>query len=117
MGHPGPPPASPFILYLLLETLIPGERPQKDSATSTGQKLQREKELSGMQISVGEISSRRGEIITINTIIKLDFIGIIIILTTISTSTIITTPSRCNNCVESCIVLRGNFLGVNYFCS
>ena len=80
-------------------------------------KLQREKELSGRQIFAQEISSRRGEIVTINTVIKLDLIGIIIIHTIISTSTIITTPSRYNNCVESCIVLRGNFLGVDYYCS
>jgi hypothetical protein len=48
----------------------------------------RERKLSGRQKSVGEIPSRRGEIIAIVTIIELGFIGIIII--TIITSTFIT---------------------------
>src|SRR4051812_1949667 len=77
------------------------ERPQKDFAASAGQKTPREKEPSGRHSSAGEFPSRRGEIVAINTIIKLDFIGIIIIIhTIISTSTIITTPSHCNNRVE-----------------
>jgi hypothetical protein len=53
---------------------------------------EREK-LSGRKKSAGEIPSRRGEIVAIIIIIVLDFIGIIIISTFIST---ITTPSRCN---------------------
>ena len=54
-----------------------------------------------------------GEIVAIVTAIQLDFIGIIII--TISTAiTIISIPSRCNIWVVSCLVHRGNFLGVDY---
>src|SRR4051812_7822170 len=98
-GPPGPPLAPPSRLYILLKTLIHGERPQK--AASAGRKTPREKELSGKQISAREIPSRRGEIIAINTIIKLDFILIIIIIyTIISTITIITTPSRYKNHVD-----------------
>src|SRR4051812_14564041 len=93
-----------------------GKTPLKDYAASAGRKTPREKELSDRQISAKEIPSRRGEIVSINTVIKLDFIGIIIIHTIISTSTIVTTPSRCNNCVESCIVLWGNFPDVYYYC-
>src|SRR3954463_10489857 len=73
-GHPGPPLAPPSRLYLLLETLIHGEQPQKYSAEFARQKTPREKELSDRQISVEEIPSRRGEIVAINTIIKIDFI-------------------------------------------
>jgi hypothetical protein len=53
---------------------------------------EREK-LSSRQKSTREIPSRRGEIIAIVITITLDFIGIIIIITFIST---ITMPSRCN---------------------
>jgi hypothetical protein len=56
--------------------------------------IEREK-LSGRQKSVGEIPSQRGEIVTIVITIALDFIGIIIIITSTSISTI-TTPSRYN---------------------
>jgi hypothetical protein len=53
--------------------------------------------LSDRQKSVGEIPSRRGEIIPIIITIALDFIGIIIIITITSTFiSTITTPSRCN---------------------
>ena len=114
-GHPGPLQPLPSGVYHPPETLRLGERPQKDSAASAGRKTPREKDLSGRQISAGGIPSRRGEIVAINTIVKLGFIGIIIIIhTIISTSTIITTSYRCNNWVESCIVLRGNFPGVDY---
>jgi hypothetical protein len=71
---------------------------QKDSTAFAGQKTHRERKLSGRQKSVGEIPSRRGQIIAIVTVIELGFIKIIIIIT-IATSTfitIITTPSRCN---------------------
>ena len=89
---PWPTPASPLCIYQPPETLRLGEQPQKDSAASRGRKTPREKDLSGRQISAGGIPSRRGEIVAINTTIKLDFIGIIIIITTtiISISTIIT---------------------------
>src|SRR4051794_31624068 len=74
-----------------------GSNHRKIYAASAGRKTPREKELSGRHISAREIPSRRGDIVAINTFIKLGFIGIIIIIhTIISTSTIITTPSRCN---------------------
>src|SRR5215216_4766597 len=104
-GRPGPSLALPSGVYYPPKTLRLGERPQKDSATSVGWKTPREKDLSGRQNSARGIPSRRGEIVAINTTIKLDFIGIIIIITIISTSTIITTSYCCNNWVESCIVL------------
>jgi hypothetical protein len=56
--------------------------------------IEREK-LSGRQKSAGEIPSWRGEIVTIVITIALDFIGIIIIITSTFISTI-TTPSRSN---------------------
>jgi hypothetical protein len=58
---------------------------------------EREK-LSGRQKSTGEIPSRRGEIVAIVIIIALDFIGIIITIILITSTSIsaITTPSRCN---------------------
>jgi hypothetical protein len=58
---------------------------------------EREK-LSGRQKSTGEISSRRGEIVAIIITIELDFIGIIISITIITSTFIftITMPSRCN---------------------
>jgi hypothetical protein len=56
---------------------------------------EREK-LSGRKKSVGEIPSRRGEIIAIVIIIVLDFIGIIITIIISTSISTITTPSRCN---------------------
>jgi hypothetical protein len=56
---------------------------------------EREK-LSGRQKSIGEIPSRRGEIIAIVNTIALDFIGIIIITITSTFISTTTTPSRCN---------------------
>jgi hypothetical protein len=54
---------------------------------------EREK-LSSREKSAGEIPSRRGEIIAIVITIALDFIRIIIIISTFIST--ITTPSRCN---------------------
>jgi hypothetical protein len=71
----------------------------------------REKELSNRQKSAEEIPSQMGEISAIAIVIELDFIGIIIIIT----STIIISPSHCKSWVESCLVHRGNFPGVNYY--
>ena len=85
-GHPGPPLALPSGVYYPPETLRLEERPQKDSAASVGRKTLREKDLSGRQNSAGGIPSRRGEIVAINTTIRLDFIGIIIITTIITIS-------------------------------
>jgi hypothetical protein len=58
---------------------------------------EREK-LSGRQKYAGEIPSRRGEIIAIVIIIALDFIGIIITIILITSTSIstITMPSRYN---------------------
>jgi hypothetical protein len=82
----------PFV-YHLPEILRQRGGSQIDSAASVGWKTHRERKLSGRQKSAREIPSRRGEIVaivTIITVIKLGFLGIIII------NTIITTPSRCN---------------------
>jgi hypothetical protein len=84
----------PLRVYRPLRNLRLGRGSQKDSATSTGWKTHRERKLSGRQKSIGEIPSRRGEIVVIVTVIELGFIGIIIITNTFIT--IITTPSCCN---------------------
>jgi hypothetical protein len=97
-GCLGPPLPAPLHVYCLPKNLRLGGGSQKDSAASAGQKTQRERKLSGRQKSAREIPSQKGEIIAIVTVIKMGFIGIIIIIT-IATSTfitIITTPSRCN---------------------
>ena len=73
---------------------------------------EREK-LSGREQSVGEIPSQRGEIEAIVTVIKLDFIGIIITVVSIAISTA-PLRSAVTSRVESCIVLRGNSPGVDY---
>ena len=64
----------------------------------------------------GEIPSRRGEIIVIVIIITLDFIGIIITIISASVTIISTAPlcTAVTTRVESCLVHRGNFPGVNY---
>jgi hypothetical protein len=93
-GRPGPTLPSPLRVYHLPENLRQGG-PEIDSAASAGRKTHRERKLSGRQKSAGEIPSRRGEIVAIVIAIELGFIRIIII-TTIITITIITTPSRCN---------------------
>ena len=84
-GRPRPLQPLPSGVYQPPETLRLGGRPQKDSAASAGRKTLREKDLSGRQDSTGGIPYRRGEIIAINTTIKLDFIGIITTIITIST--------------------------------
>jgi hypothetical protein len=66
-----------------------------DTATSAGRKTPEREKLSGRQKSTGEIPSRRGEIVAIVIIIALDFIGIIISITSTFISTI-TTSSHCN---------------------
>jgi hypothetical protein len=69
-----------------------------DFSASAGRKTHRERKLSDRQKSTEEIPSQRGEIVAIVIAIKLDFIGIIIIITLIISTfiTIITTPSHCN---------------------
>jgi hypothetical protein len=95
-GCPGLPLPSPLHVYRLPENLRQGEGSQKDSVASAGRKTHRERKLSGRQKSVGEIPSRRREIVAIVTVIELGFIGIIIIIATSTFITIITMPSRCN---------------------
>jgi hypothetical protein len=85
----------PLRVYLPLKNLRLRGGSQKDSTASAEHKTHTERKLSGRQKSAGEIPSRRGEIVTIITVIKLGFIGIIIIIIII-TSTFITTPSHCN---------------------
>jgi hypothetical protein len=75
-----------------------GEGSERDTTASAGQKTPEREKLFGREKSAGEIPFRRGEIIAI--IIALDLIGIIIIISIIST---ITTPSRCN--ISSWILL------------
>ena len=78
-----------------------------------GAETREREKLSGKDQSAGEIPSRRGEIIAIVTVIKLDSNGIIIIIISI---TISTAPLRSavTSRVESCIVLRGNSPDVDY---
>jgi hypothetical protein len=85
----------PLRVYQPLGNLRLGEPSQKYSTTSAGWKTHRERKLYGRQKSVGEIPSRRGEIIAFVTVIELGFIGIIIIITSTSITTI-TMLSRCN---------------------
>jgi hypothetical protein len=89
---------SPLAYIVIPENLRPEGGSEIDSAASVGRKTPREKRLSGRQKSIGEIPSQRGEIIAIIITIELGFIGIIISITTITSTIIftITTPSRCN---------------------
>jgi hypothetical protein len=93
-GHPGPPLPAPPHVYRLPKNLRLGGS-EIDSAASAGQKTHTKRKLSGRQKSTEEIPSQRGEIIAVVITIELDFIGIIIIITSTSI-TIITTPSCCN---------------------
>ena len=73
-----------------------------------GVKTREREKLGGREQSVGEIPSQRGEIKAIVTVIKLDFIGIIIIISiAISTAPL---RSAVTSRVESCIVLRETLL-------
>jgi hypothetical protein len=97
-GHPGPLlPAPPRVYGRPQKPKTPGGS-EIDSAASAGRKTPREKKLSGRQKSTRKIPSRRGEIVAIIITIELDFIGIIIFITIITSTFIftITTPSRCN---------------------
>jgi hypothetical protein len=82
---------------LRLENLSEGGS-EIDNTASAGRKTPEREKLSGRQESAREIPSRRGEIIAIIIAIAPDFIGIIIIIISISNTFIstITTPSRCN---------------------
>jgi hypothetical protein len=88
----------PFAYFIVPENLSQGGS-EKDTAASAGRKTPEREKLSDRQESAGEIPSQRGEIIAIVIAIAPDFIGIIIIIILIITSTFIstiTTPSRCN---------------------
>jgi hypothetical protein len=69
-----------------------------DTAASAGRKTPEREKLSGRHKSAGEIPFRRGEIIAIIITIAPDFIGIIIIIISITSTFIstITTLSRYN---------------------
>jgi hypothetical protein len=88
----------PFAYFIVPENLSQGEGSELDTAASTGRKTPEREKLSGRQESVGEIPSRRGEIIAIVIAIAPDFIGIIITIISITSTFIftITMPSRCN---------------------
>jgi hypothetical protein len=88
----------PFMYFIIPENLSQGGGSEIDTTASVGQKTPEREKLSSRQKSAGEIPSRRGEIVSIVITITLDFIGIIIIIISITTTFIstITTPSRCN---------------------
>jgi hypothetical protein len=89
----------PFAYIIIPENLSQGRGASEiDSAASAGRKTPEREKLTGRQESAGEIPSRRGEIIAIIIAIALDFIEIIITITTITNTFIstITMPSRCN---------------------
>jgi hypothetical protein len=84
----------PFAYFIVPENLSQGGLRERHTA-STGRKTPEREKLSGRQKSAREIPSRRGEIVTIVITIGLDFIGIIISITSTFISTI-TMPSRYN---------------------
>jgi hypothetical protein len=88
----------PFAYFIVPENLSEGRSSEIDTAASTGRKTPEREKLSDRQESAGEIPSRRGEIVAIVIAIAPDFIGIIIIIISITSTFIstITTPSRCN---------------------
>jgi hypothetical protein len=108
----------PLAYIIVPENLRPeGGGSEIDSAASAGRKTHREKKLSGRQKSAREIPSQRGEIVAIVITIELGFIRIIIS----SPSSLAPSSSPhhpvVTSWVESCPILRGNFLGVDYSCS
>jgi hypothetical protein len=86
------------VYFIIPKNLSQGGGSEIDIAASAGQKTSEREKLSGRQKYTEEIPSRRGEIITIVITIAPDFIGIIIIIISITSTFIltITTPSRCN---------------------
>jgi hypothetical protein len=97
-GHPGPLLPLPLHVFHRPENLSQGGGSEIDTAASAGRKTPEREKLSGRQKSIGEIPSRRGEIVAIVIAITPDFIGIIITIILITSTFIstITTPSRCN---------------------
>jgi hypothetical protein len=88
----------PFAYFIVPKNLSQRGGSELDTAASAGRKTPEREKLSGRQKSAREIPSRRGEIDAIVITIAPDFIGIIIIITSITSTSIstITTPSRCN---------------------
>jgi hypothetical protein len=88
----------PFVYFIIPENLSQGGGSEIDTAASAGWKTPEREKLFGRQESVREIPSRRGEIIVIVITIAPDFIGIIIIIISITSTFIstITMPSHCN---------------------
>jgi hypothetical protein len=88
----------PFTYFIIPEDLSEGGGSEIDTVTSVGWKTPEREKLSGRQESAEEIPSRRGEIIAIVIAIAPDFIGIIFIIISITSTFIstITTSSRCN---------------------
>jgi hypothetical protein len=86
---------SPFAYLIVPENLSERGGSAIDNVASVGQKTPEREKLSDRQKSTGEIPSQRGEIVAIVIIIVLDFIGIIILITSTFIFTI-TMPSRCN---------------------
>jgi hypothetical protein len=87
----------PFAYFIIPKNLSQGGS-EIDTATSAGRKTPEREKLSGRQKSVREIPSQRGEIIAIIITIAPNFIGIIIIIISITSTFIftITMPSRYN---------------------
>jgi hypothetical protein len=97
-GHPGPLlPAPPCVYHHSLKPKTRGGIRDRLRRLCGAENTEREK-FFGRQKSVGEIPSRRGEIVAIVIAIELGFIGIIISITIITSTFIftITTLSRCN---------------------
>jgi hypothetical protein len=80
------------------ENLSQEEGSELDTAASAGRRTPEREKLSGREKSTGEIPSRRGEIVAIVITIAPDFIGIIVIIISITNTFIstITTLFRCN---------------------
>ena len=110
---PGPPGSAPFRVLLPPVTLRRNTSSTKSSAASTGRKLAREKISPAGSNLPGKFLPGEG-IEAIVTVIKLDFIGIIITIISIAISTA-PLRSAVTSRVESCIVLRGNSHGVDYY--
>jgi hypothetical protein len=84
----------PFAYIVIPKNLSEGGGSEIDTAASAGWKTPEREKLSSR--SVGEIPSRRGEIVAIIIATAPDFIGIIIISITSTFISTITMSSRCN---------------------
>ena len=112
-GCHGLPRSTPFCVLLPPVTLRRNTSSTESFAASTGRKLAREKSSPAGSNLPGKFLPGGGKIEAIVTIIKLDVIGIIIIISiAISTAPL---RSVVTSKVESCIVLRENSPGVDYY--